>query len=141
MTQVKFLIEKQEGDLPCNIFAFFPSLHAYDKSQPSYNEMFTCYSHVGQHSACHVDYAKECKEAKYNEYADLLRELIGQGYNDLSILNDDTIEYHRPPTKEEIKFGEGATHYRSFILNEIGVNKTGKLKKWFVALDGLRYYR
>jgi len=130
MTKVLFLIEDET-----EVFAFFPEMK---EDEP---DGFLPYSHVGQHCKCHIDYANECKEAIFSQYADLLKELIGQGYNDLCIMNNDVIEYHRKPTKEEIKFGEGATHYRSFILNEIGVNKTGKLKKWFVALDGLRYYR
>lgn len=49
--------------------------------------------------------------------------------------------YHRKPTKAEIKFGYGATHYRDFPENE--VRKKGfRIKKWLKAADdGLRYYR
>lgn len=50
-----------------------------------------------------------------------------------------TIEYWRNPTPYEIRFGEGAIHYREFTEEEIGVNKRGELKKWFIADDGLRY--
>lgn len=136
MKQVLFLIEKPEGNLPCNVFAYFPK----DKwsNEP---DMFTSYAHIGQHSACHADYAKECREANYNEYQDLLRELIGQGYKDLQIINKQEFEYHRQPTAAEIKFGYGAAHYRGFTLAETGINKIGNLKKWFIADDGLRYYR
>jgi hypothetical protein len=49
--------------------------------------------------------------------------------------------YWRKPTPYEIKFGEGAIHYRDFTLFEIGYNKQGKLKQWIVADDGLRYYK
>lgn len=55
--------------------------------------------------------------------------------------------YHRNPTRAEIKFGEGATHYRDFPLSECATGEkhpwgAPKLKKWFVAKDdGLRYYR
>ena len=53
----------------------------------------------------------------------------------------DSITYHRPPTKGEIKFGYGATHYRDFEPIEC-VKKNGSLKAWFVSPDdGLRYYR
>lgn len=137
MTQVKFLMEKPEGDLPCNVFAFFPELPG--NNQPG---MFTSYAHIGQHSPCHVDYANECKEATTNEYLPLLRELIEQGYNDLQIMNSQTIQCHRPPTKGEIKFGEGATHYRDFPLSVIGLKKgKAEWKDWFIAPDdGLRYY-
>jgi hypothetical protein len=141
-TKVKFLIEKPEGNLPCNVFAFFPE-EKYNSIEP---DIFTCYAHTGQHSACHIDYANECKEAPINEYFDLLNELINYGdgkqYNDLQIMNEQTIECHRPPTKGEIKFGEGATHYRDFPLSIIGLKKGKAMRKdWFVAPDDkLRYY-
>jgi len=137
MTQIKFLIEKPEGNLPCNVFAFFPN----DRHNNSNPDLFTSYAHLGQHSACSLEYANECKEANYNEFADLLRELIGQGYNDLQIMNKQEITYHRQPTAYELKLGYGATFYRDFRLHQTGITKTGNLKKWFIADDGLRYYR
>jgi len=84
-TFVRFLIEKPEGDLPCNVFAYFPK----DKwsNLPHFKDMRVSYSHIGQHSACHKDYANECKEATKEEYAPLLEELKGQGYENLQILN------------------------------------------------------
>jgi len=92
MTQVKFLIDNPNGNLSGGeVFAFFPELRDNNHSFT----MFTSYAHIGQHSACHVDYAKECKKAQYNEYADLLRELIGQGYKDLQIMTKQEIELHR----------------------------------------------
>lgn len=130
MTKVKFLIEKDGED----VFAYFPEIIGDSKGNK------TCYAHIGQHSACSPDYAKECKEALYSEYADLLKELIGQGYKDLVVLNTQGIEAHRPPTKGEIKFGEGATHYLTVALSCI-LNKKGEIKKWFVYPgDKLRYY-
>ena len=139
MTKVKFLYEKPEGNLPCNVFAFFPELYAYHHSQPDFKVMFTSYAHIGQHSACHIDYANKCKEAMYNEYADLLKELIGLGYNDLQIMNKQEIEAHRPPTIGEQCFGEGAIHWLTVDLPCI-LNKKGDIKKWFVfPKDGLRY--
>jgi len=136
MTKVKFLYEKTGND----VFAYFPEMvHNYNGYRP---DNMTCYSHIGQHSACHPDYANECKEAPINEFTDLLRELIWQGYNDLQIMNSQTIQCHRPPTKGEIKFGEGATHYRDFPLSVIGLKKGKAIyKDWFIAPDdGLRYY-
>jgi hypothetical protein len=132
MTQVKFLYERDSND----VFACFPNI-PHDNSG-----MLTCYAHIGQHSACHKDYAKECKEAPINEYWDLLEELISQGYNDLQIMNSHEIECHRPPTKGEVKFGEGAIHYRNFPLSVIGLKKgKGMWKDWFISPDdGLRYY-
>ena len=50
------------------------------------------------------------------------------------------ITYHRPPTKGEIKFGEGATHYKDFDLDFI-MKKDGTCKEWIKCpVDGLRYY-
>lgn len=77
MTKVKFYKDKT-GD----VFAYFPEL-------PGTNEpgVFTCYSHVGQHSACHRDYLRGKRLATKEEYQPLLSELIGQGYDDLIVLN------------------------------------------------------
>ena len=51
------------------------------------------------------------------------------------------VEYHRPPTWGEIKFGHGATHYRTFPVDQC-THKDRTLKAWFVADDDdLRYYR
>jgi hypothetical protein len=51
------------------------------------------------------------------------------------------IKYHRPPTMREVNFGHGARHYREFSPEECCFKGTRVLKKWFVADDGLRYYR
>ena len=133
-TKVIFLIEKKEGNLLCDVFAYFPE----DKYNSFEKNVFTSYAHIGQHSACHADYANECKEANYSQYYDLLQELIRQGYNNLQIMNVEQFEAHREPTEYEIKFGEGATHYRTFKLAE-HIKKDGNIKKWFVADDNLRY--
>lgn len=73
-TKVLFLIEKiGEG-----VFAYFPEMvHSFNGYRP---DNMTCYSHIGQHSACHPDYAKECKEATPEQYAELKKELEGIGY-------------------------------------------------------------
>lgn len=50
------------------------------------------------------------------------------------------VTYHRQPTKGEIKFGEGAIHYKDFDLDQV-VKKDGNCKKWIVCpIDKLRYY-
>jgi hypothetical protein len=93
-TNVKFLIEKSEGDLPCDVFAFFPNENYYSKDNIGYGgvtkdnwqDMKTCYAHIGQHSSCHIDYAKECKNATIEEYTPLKTELEGLGY-DLTIID------------------------------------------------------
>lgn len=77
MTKVKFYKDK-DGD----IFAYFPEI-------PGTNEpgVFTCYSHIGQHSACHRDYLRGKRLATPEQYTPLLNELKGQGYDDLIVLN------------------------------------------------------
>lgn len=85
-TAVKFLIEKPEGDLPCQVFAFFPN----DIYTHTSRGTFTSYAHVGQHSPCHIDYANECKEATPEQYADLKSELESIGYK-LKVLNPNTL--------------------------------------------------
>jgi hypothetical protein len=119
------------------ILAYFPES---SESNGQRNDLKLCYSHVGQHSVCAPEYVNKCKEANYNEYSDLLKELIGQGYK-LQVLNNQVIELHRQPTEYELKFGHGATHYRDFLINDV-LNKKGELKKWIAAKDEkVRYYR
>lgn len=120
-----------------DVMAYFPEINEGNGQR---NDLKLCYSHTGQHSACAPEYIKECKEAKYNEYADLLKELIWQGYTDLEVLNNQVIELHRKPTEYELKFGNGATHYRCFLIGEV-LDKKGEIKKWIKTKDDLlRYY-
>ena len=52
----------------------------------------------------------------------------------------DVLEYWRKPTKEEIKFGHGATHYRNFDFDSC-FDENGFLKlKVKVSDDSLIYY-
>lgn len=73
--KVKFLMESET-----DVFAFFPE----DKYNPDPN-VFWSYSHVGQHSGCHIDYANECKAATPEQYEPLLNELK-QIYDNLEII-------------------------------------------------------
>ncbi|OFX21041.1 MAG: hypothetical protein A2033_10460 [Bacteroidetes bacterium GWA2_31_9] len=51
-----------------------------------------------------------------------------------------TLTYWRNPTKEEIKFGYGAIHYRDFETEEC-FNEDKTLKLALIAKDdGLKYY-
>lgn len=53
----------------------------------------------------------------------------------------DKLTYHRKPTKGEVKFGEGATHYKDFTVSDC-MTKLNRLKQWLVCpIDDLRYYR
>ena len=54
----------------------------------------------------------------------------------------ETITYHRPPTKAEIKSGYGVTHYADFEIEDCCHKGTRIPKKWFISqYDGLKYYR
>lgn len=128
MTKVIFYLKDS------TVLAYFPDLVFNSVGNK------TCYTHIGQHSACSEQYIKELREANYNEYQFLLSELIGQGYKDFLILNSQTFNYMRNPTQAEILFGHGATHYRDFTLAEIGLNKQGKIKRKFKADDNLFYH-
>ena len=79
-TKVIFLIEQEK---PENVLAFFPE----DKYSALTDGVFACYSRIGQHSGCHIDYAKECKLATPEQHNDLAIELVSIGY-DLEIINE-----------------------------------------------------
>jgi hypothetical protein len=59
-----------------SVFAYFPE-EDYDKVE----QFKACYAHVGQHSACHPKYLKQCKPATKEEAAPLLKELRSIGYD------------------------------------------------------------
>lgn len=69
---VLFLLEQDSED---QVFAFFP-----DEKYDDRVNMRTCYAHVGQHSACSIDYVAVCEEATPEQYKDLLAELRNIGY-------------------------------------------------------------
>lgn len=73
-TLVKFRINERTQDL----FAFFPQLNY--NTQLYGLELKTAYSHVGQHSSCHIEYAKEGRPATPFEYMPLKQELEQIGY-------------------------------------------------------------
>ena len=62
------------------VLALFPTL-------PGTNDPHTCqsYQHIGQHGAASAD-CSYTKPATPAEYADLLRELVSIGYDDLKIV-------------------------------------------------------
>ena len=74
-TKVKFLVNEREKENP-DLFAYFPE-EDFDRQGKFKN----CYSHVGQHSSAHPDYANESREATPEEYNDLKEELESIGYN------------------------------------------------------------
>lgn len=79
-TLVRFLKHPVNHDL----IAYFPQLkYGYNGYRC---DLKTSYSHIGQHSACAPEYAKECNEVNKDEYSELLTELKNIGY-ELRVLN------------------------------------------------------
>jgi hypothetical protein len=77
ISKVMFLVNETEPN--SDVFAYFPEERYNDKYMSGY-------SHVGQHTGVHPDYAAESREATPEEYQDLKAELEGIGYN-LQVLN------------------------------------------------------
>jgi hypothetical protein len=75
-TKVKFYIDPTYG-----VFAVFPDLVFNNAGN------ITSYAHIGQHSACSKEYLRGKKLASPEQYNDLYSELIGQGYDDLQIVD------------------------------------------------------
>jgi len=73
LTKVQFLVNEKDPENP-DLFAYFPE-------EIHHGEFRTGYSHVGQHSAVHPEYAAESRPATPEEYAGLKAELERQGYN------------------------------------------------------------
>lgn len=107
-TNVVFYIDTDGQPL-----AYFPDIDGDNKGNK------TCYSHVGQHSACHPDYVKNLKLATPDEYKDLEKELIGQGYDDLNILKENVNSILHLSTDIKQKVGE-----KGYFPDSDGVNKT-----------------
>jgi hypothetical protein len=82
LTKVMFLVNENDPENP-DVFAYFPEI----KHQGIYR---TVYSHIGQHSAIHPEYANESRQATPEEYQDLKTELENIGYN-LDVINKDGI--------------------------------------------------
>lgn len=80
-TKVKFLIERWDSPNP-DVFAYFP-----DEEYNDNPDLRCCYSHVGQHSACHWEYAMECVAATEEQYLPLKKELESIGY-ELEVLSE-----------------------------------------------------
>lgn len=80
ITKVQFLVNEKDPKNP-DVFAYFP-----DENYDEKGTYKTGYSHIGQHSAVHPQYAAESRPATPEEYADLKAELESVGYN-LAIVN------------------------------------------------------
>ena len=79
-TKVIFLYNEANEDL----FAYFPD-------EVDHGIFKVAYSHVGQHSSVHPDYAKESRLATPEEYKDLKSELESIGYN-LTVVDKRSME-------------------------------------------------
>ena len=74
MTKVQFLVNDND---PSNndVFAYFP-----EENHDVGGKFKMSYSHIGQHSACHPEYARESRPATTEEYGELKNELETLGY-------------------------------------------------------------
>lgn len=68
-----------------------------------------------------------------------------ENYREAAIMlfnrKDREVTYHRGPTQGEIKFGEGAIHYKDFDVCFCWNDAKNKPKAWLKCpVDGLRYY-
>jgi hypothetical protein len=64
-------------------------------------------------------------------------------YNPYKCDDGETV-YRRLPTMAEMRFGHGATHYRTFVIADTPelFRADGTRKRFFKSSDdGLRYYR
>ena len=78
LTKVQFLVNEKDPQNK-DVFAYFPD--------DIHNGVFrTAYSHIGQHSSAHPNYAAESRPATPEEYQDLKAELDSLGYN-LEVMN------------------------------------------------------
>jgi len=78
LTKVQFLVNEKDPENQ-DLYAYFP--------EERYNDQYMSgYSHVGQHTGVHPEYAAESRPATPEEYAPLKAELEGIGYN-LDVLN------------------------------------------------------
>lgn len=117
-TKVLFLMEQPDSDISANVFAFFPE----ERYNTIENGTFTCYAHIGQHSACHIDYANKCLQATQEQYNDLKIELEGLGY-DLEVLN----EQPPAPIKEDAKHTPG-----ELFLDDGDFDRTGEPDELYI---------
>lgn len=72
-TPVLFRADREGGQT--FITAVFPTIQADNAGH-----LMSCYAHVGQHSACTLDWYNTTRAAKPAEYADLKLELEGAPY-------------------------------------------------------------
>lgn len=77
-TVVLFRTERH-GPFAGDVTAVFPGI-------PGSPNMWTCYAHVGQHSSCSPAWVRMTRNARYAEYAGLLKELHAIGYTNLRLI-------------------------------------------------------
>jgi hypothetical protein len=78
MTRVLFRVDTLCGD----VVAIFPDLPASVT-----RDLVTCYAHIGQHGRCSGRwYREDTRRATPEEYAPLLAELRGIGYDALRVM-------------------------------------------------------
>jgi hypothetical protein len=80
-TVIKFYFNEREQDL----FALF--VHSDEGRGHK-----LCYSHIGQHCGCCIEYVNESRPATKEEYKDLLEELTSIGYDVLIPQKSDAVD-------------------------------------------------
>lgn len=122
-TNVVFYIDTDGQPL-----AYFPDIDGDNKGNK------TCYSHVGQHSGCHPDYVKNLKLATPDEYKDLEKELIGQGYDDLNILKENVNKIKK--VNFNIKVGDKVTYASTDDLKQFDVTPSDDYLPLWSGMSG-----
>lgn len=75
LTDVIFLLDIGANNDTPTVYAFFP------KEVYLPPKKYLSYAHIGQHGGCSIVYARKCKKATPEQYADLKNELESIGYN------------------------------------------------------------
>lgn len=122
VTEVKFYIAESK-----EIIAFFPKEHYYFNDHKDYNEVFTSYVHLGQHTSCSKYYIAQCKEARPKEFADLQKELEGLGHN-LKVLNTLKDFPAASLSLEQTEILINSIYTKLLESDEIGLGEIGECK-------------
>ena len=141
--RVCYLIHPEHSE----VLAYFPTEEFDNKG----NKM--SYQHIGQHGACSVEYAKECRDATPDEYEALHKELTTMvGYEGLVIKSiNDPLRVLRVCAKcvdmfngillvdgKKVKSHDGyvpdfmpGEHYGDYVEMDIDLD-TGEILNWIV---------
>ncbi len=127
VTDVVFLIDGEGEDQ--DLFAFFYNEPENNKSGD--DKSFMAYSHVGQHSAASLGYAKESRLATPKEYKDLKKELESPpyGYNLVVAKSKSVLNKEEPMKKSALETAKEKAKTRKLKIDN-GKLKIKKEKDW-----------